>query len=323
MNAGLLSSLRCPSCGSGLKVQNIFLKRSNRLVNAEVSCACGDYPILDGILFFAKGKAKKLAFDYLRRAKPRNEGLPFFFLRFPSRWSYLLLSLFSRVNFFSSFSFPFFIRLFILLGVYKKGWGRYQLGREKDRSFLPAKHFSKLVKKNAKVLDAGCGHGAFLSTLGKRTNAKNITATDTSLPGLYLAKRYFAPRANFIYLNLNDKLPFKDEYFDYVFCNDAFHYIKQQKRLAGELSRIISNKGSVVLTNLHNKYYSREFKGQNDYPQTPEGYISLFGQTGHILFSEHPVMKISTNKAKKLKKFTLVYSLSSHFQRLYSSTSQE
>ncbi|MEK7188412.1 MAG: class I SAM-dependent methyltransferase [Patescibacteria group bacterium] len=233
------------------------------------------------------------------------------------------MRIFSKVNFFSSFSFPFFIRLFIFLGVYEKGWGFYQLGREKDRSFLPAKHFSRLVKKNSKILDAGCASGAFLSTVGKRANARNIAAIDTSLPGLYLAKKYFSPRANFIYLDLNDKLPFKDSHFDYVFSNDAFHYVKQQKRLAGELRRIISNQGTLVLTNLHNKYYSKEFKGQSDYPQTPEAYISLFGQKGTILFSEYPLMKISTNQAKKLKKFTLLYSLSNHFQRLYSSTSHE
>ncbi len=291
-----INKLTCPQCKRDLKIKKIFLAKKDKITYGFLKCRCHLYPILDGILF-------------IRRDKP----LKTFFV-------FLIL----KIVPFKYFSFKQFISLVSHLRLINKEWASYLINRFKGKDFFPAAITSTLIKKNENVLDAGCGMGHLIYLLKLTMAEENICGLDHSLVNLYLSKSYACNNCNYIYTDLNQRLPFKSKSFQKIISSDVFHYIANKKLLGKEFKRILTNKGLIALTNLHNKHFSQHFTDPVDCPKTPQDYIKFFPNLNFSLFSqEHShkgVLKRVREKdfsseANKPKTFTLIFSKSKKLQR--------
>ena len=160
----------------------------------------------------------------------------------------------------------------------KKHYGKLY---DKKESFLryPAdwivRFHNMYLKKNlptGRVLDYGCGTGN--NSVFFLENGYDVYGTEVPENALELIKknlefRHLNPKLiqNFSIIPPdNIKLPFKDNFFDFVLCNQVFCYLsseEQIKKVCKELSRVLRPGGIVFFTiygleNYYFKYYARE-----------------------------------------------------------------
>jgi len=105
------------------------------------------------------------------------------------------------------------------------------------------KHLLNLRKKSRKFLDVGCGTGVLMQDLSIYGESWGM---DCSLIVLnYCRKRgnRFLKKAD-----LEEKLPFKNDFFEVVTCLDVLEHIKNEKSALKELFRIIKPGGLLVIT---------------------------------------------------------------------------
>lgn len=122
--------------------------------------------------------------------------------------------------------------------------------------FLPKSH-------KAKILDAGCGGGGWSLRLAKM-GYTNLTLLDISPANLKGAKAIFAKHkisspTNFIEADLEKKLPFPNNHFDFIFCErDPLEYCtKKQEYAFKELVRVIKPK-SLITISIGNSYVTKQ-----------------------------------------------------------------
>ncbi|MBU5575012.1 MAG: class I SAM-dependent methyltransferase [Candidatus Aenigmarchaeota archaeon] len=110
--------------------------------------------------------------------------------------------------------------------------------KEQERKFSEILKVLKISKKS-KILDAGSGPGI----LNKFINCFSV---DIDLKSL---KKFDGKKV----LGNIDYLPFK-ECFDYVFCIDVIHLIKN----INELERVLRKNGKLIIGHFCNKYNNKE-----------------------------------------------------------------
>jgi len=113
------------------------------------------------------------------------------------------------------------------------------------------------VKKGDLILDAGSGTGN-LSIKLEKLGAK-VIALDNNSEAIKRHK-YKNPDAEIISHDLNEPLPFEDNYFDKIVCNNVLYIISKDKRinLLNELFRVLRQNGILVMANP--KYGSKPIK---------------------------------------------------------------
>ena len=103
---------------------------------------------------------------------------------------------------------------------------------------------NKHLKKNAKILDAGCGTGGTMIYL-QRAGFKNITGVDNSKEALKFTQKR---RLTNIKLASVDSLPFAKNYFDAVICLDVlYHEGVDPKKAIFEFRRVLKSDGILYL----------------------------------------------------------------------------
>ena len=109
------------------------------------------------------------------------------------------------------------------------------------------KNFAKKLKKDAKVLEAGCGSGDTLSSF----KDQETYGLDMSKNALQLAKK----NCNHTVLGNIMKIPFKDNTFDLVYNSGVLEHFKEPYNLKAtkEMARV-AKKGGYVIIILPNKY---------------------------------------------------------------------
>jgi len=89
------------------------------------------------------------------------------------------------------------------------------------------------------VLDAGCGRGLVANYCFKR---------DAYYIGCDFVKSFQGdPHIPFLLAD-GQRLPFKNEVFDVIFCIDAFEHFPSQKKAAKEFKRVLKKNGTVFLS---------------------------------------------------------------------------
>ena len=108
------------------------------------------------------------------------------------------------------------------------------------------------INKKINVLDVGCGTGDTLRILSKNSRAK-LYGIDLSENMLERARKKLGTRA---VLNLGDadKLQFRNNFFDYVICTEAFHHFPEPNLTFKEMKRVLKKGGRLILTDVN--FYS-------------------------------------------------------------------
>jgi len=111
-------------------------------------------------------------------------------------------------------------------------------------------------RKDAMILDAGCGEGIISREFIKR--GMRVVGVDISLEKIRQAESSFGKEAKFTLSDLG-RLPLKDGLFDYIASLDTLEYLKDDLLVFQEFFRVLKPKGRVILSITHNYVCSAEF----------------------------------------------------------------
>ncbi|MBI2106991.1 class I SAM-dependent methyltransferase [Candidatus Woesearchaeota archaeon] len=183
--------------------------------------------------------------------------------------------------------------------IYEKIWER-----KKDKVVDYAKKGTRvyeascLIQDCNKILDVGCGDGALYNIIKGR--CKNYYGVDISKTALSQIKD---KKVNMRVVNINEeKLPFQDNFFDYVVCLDVIEHVFDPIKLIEEIFRVTKKEGFVIISTPNIRYYKHILKlifGR--FPKTsgdPEHYDG-----GHLhYFTYKDIIEICSQKSSKIKK---------------------
>lgn len=119
----------------------------------------------------------------------------------------------------------------------------YKKWFEDERKFL-----IKNIKKNAKVLEVGCGDGRSLKDISKITT--DLTGIDNDETAVKDAKRNLKNiKTAKILLAEGKKIPFKDKTFDAVLCMSTFANLHKDKYIIlSEMKRVLKDSGKIFIS---------------------------------------------------------------------------
>ncbi len=108
------------------------------------------------------------------------------------------------------------------------------------------------IKPGEKILEAGCGTGNLALKIKER--GAEVIGLDNCQEALEIYKKK-DPNAKVVLADLREKLPFPDNYFDKIACNNTLYIIPKEKQLETlkEFYRVLKSGGKIVITNPHEK----------------------------------------------------------------------
>ena len=111
------------------------------------------------------------------------------------------------------------------------------------------------VKKGCVLLDIGCGGGDLTIEFGKRIKAAKIYGIDIMREAVVAARK---KRIIAIEADANQKLPFEDDFFDVILCNQVAEHLLIPDKPFEEIRRTLKNDGYAIfsvpnLCSLHNR----------------------------------------------------------------------
>ena len=289
MKQELLEIIKCPYCGTDFEIEEVYSENEGEIINGYIKCECDTYPILEGILILKNTPTKECIIEYLKKGEIEKavalslmdytndicrvadliEPKPFgkFFkkglLSFVNSYSKKIYKKYSDKNL------PFCD----VLG--KGSFDVYLKHRFSSQTFWSLYPFIKLLRKNRKrILDVCCGAGHASFVISKYVNPDELICVDGEFKSLYLAKKYFS-NAEFINIDANYQLPFKDGVFSSVLMMDAFHYVDARALLAKEFERVLNQEGMLLLLHLHNALAENVAAGKPLSPSTWKGLFDI------------------------------------------------
>ena len=287
MKQELLELMKCPYCGTGFEIEEVYSENEEEIISGCIKCECDTYPILEGIFILKKSPQKKYIVEYLK--KKENQKAIALSLGFAVTdicrvadiiepklcGKFFKNSLLNLVNYlskkrsrrYSDKNISFYEALGNKYGVV---YFKHRFSSQTFWSLYPV--IPVLSKKRKRVLDMCCGAGHASFVISKYVNPDELICVDGDFRSLYLAKKYFS-NAEFINIDANYQLPFKDDIFSSVFMMDAFHYVDARALLAKEFERVLSKEGLLLLLHLHNAQVENVAAGK---PLSPSTWKSLF-----------------------------------------------
>lgn len=106
------------------------------------------------------------------------------------------------------------------------------------------------------VLDAGCGYGVFTDYF--RRIGADVIGCDGS-PAMLRQARARYPEGAFEQVDLQQSLPYADERFDLVFCNQVLMDLPEIESLFDEFARVLKTGGRLFCAIVHPAAYPGEW----------------------------------------------------------------
>lgn len=101
------------------------------------------------------------------------------------------------------------------------------------------------VERGERVLDLGCGDGAFAAEL--TAVGAEVVAADVARGALTRAERR-APQAALVHLDEREPLPFAENEFDVVWAGETIEHVVDPVMLLAEVRRVLRVGGRLLLT---------------------------------------------------------------------------
>ena len=98
------------------------------------------------------------------------------------------------------------------------------------------------------ALDLGCGTGEMLKLILQKDPHKELCGIDLSEEMLAVAKSKLPEQVKLL-LGDSEVLPFPDNAFDVVYCNDSFHHYPAPQNVLREVNRVLKHGGIFMICN--------------------------------------------------------------------------
>ena len=302
MKRSFIELLRCPYCGSIFELSEVIEANGSEIVTGCLKCECNSFPILEGIPIIFNNSVNK----YISKCLINGDIKTAFALAINGysndicRVADFISSRPSRSFFkeliIKTFSYLYKDKYEFYFDDSKYFWDILGPGLYEDylrhrfscQTFWTLYPFIPIIqKKKQLILDlcCGCGHASFV--ISNYVNPDELVCVDADFRNLYLAKKYFS-KGEFININANEQLPFKNHIFSSVIMMDAFHYIRAKSLLSKELSRIIESDGNIVLLHIHNFLVENVAAG---IPITPSNFQNLFEDSNIKILPEEKIIR--------------------------------
>jgi SAM-dependent methyltransferase len=128
------------------------------------------------------------------------------------------------------------------------------------RHVVPTEVFRSTAVKRPRILDVGAGHGADLRTI------MDLLASEDRTPEIFAIETFPTAVEKLIRLRVNvssvdierDKLPYDDNFFDVVLCNQVLEHTKEIFWIVSEMARVTKPNCKMIigvpnLGSLHNR----------------------------------------------------------------------
>lgn len=145
--------------------------------------------------------------------------------------------------------------------------------------------------KDKRVLDAGCAAGWYTSQFVNLGAV--VTATDISPEMVEATKRRIGEKAEVLCCDLEKKLPFEDESFDFIVSSLVLHYIKDWSKPFSEFRRILKPNGTLLFST-HHPLMDIKLSKNSDYFST-EYIVDQWERQGKLIdvpFYRRPLQEI-------------------------------
>ena len=96
------------------------------------------------------------------------------------------------------------------------------------------------------ALDLGCGTGEMLKLILQKDPGKELYGIDLSEKMLCVAKSKLPEQVKLL-LGDSESLPFPDNTFDVVYCNDSFHHYPAPQNVPREVYRVLKPGGTFLM----------------------------------------------------------------------------
>ena len=289
MKIEFLKLMKCPYCGTDFEIDEVYSENEGEIINGCIKCEYNEYPILEGILILKNTPTKEYIINYLKKKEIKKAIALSFgnytndfcrvmqFIESKPCGKFLNKSLFGLANYFFENKYMRYSNkntsFYNVLG--RGPYELYLKHRFSASSFWSLYPFVPLLRKRRKrILEVCCGAGHASFVISKYVNPEELICVDGTFSSLYLAKKYFS-NAEFINIDANYQLPFKDGIFSSVLIMDAFHYVDARALLAKEFERVLSKEGMLLLLHLHNALVDNVAAGKPLSPSTWKGLFDL------------------------------------------------
>lgn len=154
------------------------------------------------------------------------------------------------------------------------------------RSLYPVmlKKLSELLYHTA--LDLGCGTGEMMKRILQQNGDKTLYGIDLSEKMLEVAREKLGNEVNLV-LGDSENLPFSDNFFDVVYCNDSFHHYPLPDKVLSEVCRVLKPGGTFIMCDCWQPAIGRAI--MNFYMKhSKEGDVKIYSEREiRELFSGH------------------------------------
>ena len=136
------------------------------------------------------------------------------------------------------------------------------------------------------ALDLGCGTGEMIKQIMQSDNHKELYGIDLSEEMLSVAKGKLPDQVKLL-LGDSESLPFPDNFFDVVYCNDSFHHYPAPRNVLSEVQRVLKPGGTFLMGDCWQPYIGRMI--MNFYMRhSKEGDVRIYSETEMVsMLSEY------------------------------------
>lgn len=125
---------------------------------------------------------------------------------------------------------------------------------------------------NGRLLDIGCGYGYFLNICESHFEIYGIEISNYAIKH---ARKQLKSN-NIILTDIQEGLPFRDDFFDVITMFDVLEHIKKYKRVLIEIFRTLKQGGLLVITTPNQWSLDCRLFGQNYWFNRDETHITIF-----------------------------------------------
>ena len=308
-----LELLRCPFCGTRLTVvENTALDRSpDRIESAVLGCECCAFPVVAGIpVLIADGPTRDAM--HALEAGRRDDALHMLlglegtrlevFRRLTAEASQptyrellSVLCVDAEADYFLyRLSDPTCVLVESLLdalgrsGQRQAGGGPTTSAGTQTAGAGASRRAGQDATPAGRALDLCGGSGHLTRVLLRQPACTGAVLADVHFWKLWLAAAILAPECEPVCCDANSPLPFADDRFATVLLSDAFPYIWHKRHLAGEMQRVATGQGIIVMPHLHSAHGENYSAGDT---LSPAAYSNLFAALEPRLFDDRMLLE--------------------------------